>query len=190
MRSTLNKAYRQEDGAALVEFALILPVFMILVLGTFSGGIAYNTKQSITSAAREGSRYGATLPLAVDYPSCAPSANPVATAPYTNFVRCVSDLTVSASSGELAAGSSGRYVCVSILSYDSVSGILTTSSYATDVGASTNDCYTTNGLASDGLATATSRVHVVTKRDKTLQYLVSSTTLHLSASSLTLFETS
>ena len=33
-----------ERGAALVEFALILPVFMMLVLGMFSGGIAYNHK--------------------------------------------------------------------------------------------------------------------------------------------------
>ena len=41
-----------ERGAALVEFALILPVFMILVLGTFTGAIAYNQKLDLAHAAR------------------------------------------------------------------------------------------------------------------------------------------
>lgn len=34
---------------------------MALVLGIFTGGLAYNRKISITSAVREGARYGATL---------------------------------------------------------------------------------------------------------------------------------
>ena len=51
-----------ERGAALVEFALILPVFMILVLGTFTGAIAYNQKLDLAHAANEGARYGGTLP--------------------------------------------------------------------------------------------------------------------------------
>jgi Flp pilus assembly protein TadG len=34
---------RTERGAALVEFAIILPVFMIIVLGMFSGAVAYNS---------------------------------------------------------------------------------------------------------------------------------------------------
>ncbi|MCA1674362.1 MAG: pilus assembly protein, partial [Actinobacteria bacterium] len=50
-----------ERGAALVEFALILPLFMMLILGMFSGGIAYNQKLDVTHATREGARYGATV---------------------------------------------------------------------------------------------------------------------------------
>ena len=50
-----------ERGAGLVEFALVLPLLMMLVLGLVSGGIAYNRKISITNAVREGTRYGATL---------------------------------------------------------------------------------------------------------------------------------
>lgn len=53
---------RGSGGATLVEFALILPVLVILVLGMFSGGIAFNQKQQVTFAAREGARYGATVP--------------------------------------------------------------------------------------------------------------------------------
>src|SRR5438105_9682196 len=52
-RSVVRRHIKNESGAALVEFALILPVFMMLVLGTFTGGLAYSTKQEITSAARE-----------------------------------------------------------------------------------------------------------------------------------------
>ncbi|MCU1461438.1 MAG: pilus assembly protein [Acidimicrobiales bacterium] len=50
-----------EDGASLVEFALLLPVFMMIVLGMFSGGQDYNRQLDVTHAAREGARYGATL---------------------------------------------------------------------------------------------------------------------------------
>jgi len=52
---------QDERGAALVEFAIILPVLMSLLLGTVSGGIAYNRKISMSNAVREGARYGATL---------------------------------------------------------------------------------------------------------------------------------
>jgi len=53
--------HRDEHGAALVEFALILPVLMCLLLGMVTGGMAYNRKISMTNAVREGSRFGATL---------------------------------------------------------------------------------------------------------------------------------
>lgn len=58
----LRRGREPERGAALVEFALILPVFMALVLGMFTGGVAYNRKLSMTNAVREGARFGATLP--------------------------------------------------------------------------------------------------------------------------------
>lgn len=50
-----------ERGAALVEFALILPVLASLLLGTVTGGAAYHRKITMTDAVREGSRFGATL---------------------------------------------------------------------------------------------------------------------------------
>ena len=50
-----------ERGAALVEFALVLPLMMALILGLVTGGSAYNRKLSMTNAVREGSRFAATL---------------------------------------------------------------------------------------------------------------------------------
>jgi Flp pilus assembly protein TadG len=52
---------KDERGAALVEFALILPLVMSIVLGLVTGGAAYNRKLSMTGSTREGSRFAATL---------------------------------------------------------------------------------------------------------------------------------
>ena len=45
----------------MVEFALVLPILMALILGLVTGGAAYNRKLSMTNAVREGARFGATL---------------------------------------------------------------------------------------------------------------------------------
>jgi Flp pilus assembly protein TadG len=47
---------RGTPGQALVEMALVLPVLLILVLGILEFGRAWNTKQVVTDAAREGAR--------------------------------------------------------------------------------------------------------------------------------------
>lgn len=52
---------QQEQGAALVEFALVLPLICALLLGLTSGGMAYNRKISLTNGLREGARFAATL---------------------------------------------------------------------------------------------------------------------------------
>ncbi len=45
-----------DQGAAIVEFALILPILILLVFGTIEFGRAYNAKVTLTHAAREGVR--------------------------------------------------------------------------------------------------------------------------------------
>jgi Flp pilus assembly protein TadG len=60
-RFGITRRGRDERGAALVEFALILPLVMALILGLVSGGAAYNRKISMNGAVREGSRFAATL---------------------------------------------------------------------------------------------------------------------------------
>ncbi len=52
---------RDEGGAALVEFAIIATVLMILMFGIIDFGRALYTKNSLTNAAREGGRYSAVL---------------------------------------------------------------------------------------------------------------------------------
>ncbi|BAS10190.1 tade family protein [Arthrobacter sp. Hiyo4] len=47
---------RSERGAAAVEFALLLPVLLMLVLGTIEFGRVYNAQITLTNAARDGVR--------------------------------------------------------------------------------------------------------------------------------------
>lgn len=47
---------RSERGAAAVEFALVLPLLVTLLLGIMEFGRVYNAQVSVTSAAREGAR--------------------------------------------------------------------------------------------------------------------------------------
>ncbi len=47
---------RTDDGAAAVEFALILPVLLAFFCGILDMGLAYSAKTSLTHAAREGVR--------------------------------------------------------------------------------------------------------------------------------------
>ncbi|MCU1518672.1 MAG: TadE-like protein [Pseudarthrobacter sp.] len=45
-----------ERGAVAIEFAILLPVLLVLVLGTIEFGRAYNAQISLTNAARDGAR--------------------------------------------------------------------------------------------------------------------------------------
>jgi TadE-like protein len=51
-----------ERGAVLVEFALLLPLLVCLILGLVTGGDALARKNSMTNGVREAARLGATLP--------------------------------------------------------------------------------------------------------------------------------
>jgi Flp pilus assembly protein TadG len=47
---------RSDEGQAVVEFALIVPVLMLLIVGVIEFGRAWNAHQAVTDAAREGAR--------------------------------------------------------------------------------------------------------------------------------------
>lgn len=52
---------RKQSGQGLTEFALVLPIFMLLLLIMFEFGFAYNHNLTLGLATREGARTGATL---------------------------------------------------------------------------------------------------------------------------------
>jgi Flp pilus assembly protein TadG len=52
-----NWVVDQEQGQSLVEFAFILPVLLLLVLGTIDLGMGFKTYIGLTNAAREGVRW-------------------------------------------------------------------------------------------------------------------------------------
>ncbi len=49
----------RERGAAVVEFAIVLPLLILLVFGIIEFSIAYNREQGLHAAAREGARVAA-----------------------------------------------------------------------------------------------------------------------------------
>jgi Flp pilus assembly protein TadG len=55
----LRRRRRREDGAALVEFALILPVLVLLLFGMIDFGFIYNDYLQVRQGVRDGARQGA-----------------------------------------------------------------------------------------------------------------------------------
>jgi Flp pilus assembly protein TadG len=50
---------RDESGSAVVEFAVVIPMLMLVVLGVLQVGLALHVRSTITSAAAEGARVAA-----------------------------------------------------------------------------------------------------------------------------------
>ncbi len=52
----ISDARRDEDGAAAVEFAIVLPVLLLIVFGIIDFGRAFWVKNNLVAAMREGGR--------------------------------------------------------------------------------------------------------------------------------------
>jgi len=55
----INKNLSGEKGASAVEFAIILPILVVLIFGIVQLGLAFNKYISLTHAGREGARMAA-----------------------------------------------------------------------------------------------------------------------------------
>lgn len=53
------KAKQKERGAVAVEMAMLLPLLLLILIGTIEFGRVLNVQISMTQAAREGARYAA-----------------------------------------------------------------------------------------------------------------------------------
>ena len=92
---------RRQRGAVLLEFALLLPVLVSLLLGVTTGGITLWHKLTMTGAAREAARFGATLPVDNNLPI---------------WLMDIGDIAIGAASGVMDAGEQDRTVCVAYVS--------------------------------------------------------------------------
>ncbi len=57
----VHKKLRSESGASAVEFALLLPVLMMVLFGIIEFGMALYRQSILTNASREGARLGIVL---------------------------------------------------------------------------------------------------------------------------------
>ena len=60
----------RESGQSLLEFAIVLPILLALLVGIFEFGVAWNRKQVLTNAAREGAHVLNEGDSAVDAAVC------------------------------------------------------------------------------------------------------------------------
>jgi Flp pilus assembly protein TadG len=71
---------KSSEGAAAVEFALVLNILFLMILGMLEFGLAFSMRQVIINASREGARYGIVLTVdgqgnrvaPVNFPSASP----------------------------------------------------------------------------------------------------------------------
>jgi Flp pilus assembly protein TadG len=73
-RAGAARRRRRTRGQALVEFALVLPIFMLLVTGMLDFGFALYSRMTVINAAREGARAAVTAADKTLIPVLVPSA--------------------------------------------------------------------------------------------------------------------
>ena len=54
----MSMTVKDEKGSVAVEFAILLPLFIMFVWGAIEFGLAYYTQEVLTNATREGARAG------------------------------------------------------------------------------------------------------------------------------------
>ena len=174
-----DRVSRADRGAAVVEFALVLPVLVMLMLGILTAGIAYNRKIAVTNGVREGSRYGATLPVA-SAPSCSLSTQ------LECWLSQVATITQQASEGELGSSVATRQICVA---YVYPNGTTTNDQTWRIVRSESGDSFASGNCFADGRADdAERRVQVSASRDGEIEWAFGSTNVTLSSRSVTKFE--
>jgi Flp pilus assembly protein TadG len=103
-RSISSRSGDADRGAAAVEFAILLPVFLMLAFGTLTGGQAYAHKIGLTQAAREGARYGATLPIP-----------PIPGQTIDDWLSQVRSATLAAAADDFTVGQDSSSLCVAFI---------------------------------------------------------------------------
>ena len=89
-RSNAASSSADERGAAMVEFALVLPILLMLVFGLYNFGRGYHAKIELTGAVREGARAAAlgqtTGQVQATVIAASPGLNPILTV--TSVTAC------------------------------------------------------------------------------------------------------
>jgi len=68
LRRITRRRGKGEGGQSLVEFTLVLPIFLLVLFAIIDFGMAFNAWITVTNSAREGARVGAVRPP-LDVPS-------------------------------------------------------------------------------------------------------------------------
>jgi Flp pilus assembly protein TadG len=157
---------RGERGASMVEFALIMPVFLLIVFGGISAALAYEHKNDVVHAVRDGARYGATVPVS--------QCDTTSTCGNRNWAQLVQYVTSQRSDGALSTSQ----ICVALVYGSGTVYTRSPNVYTTGTSAT----FPTAGCFNDGNVDSGYRVHVSAVRGGDKINLVFST-LNITVSS-------
>lgn len=171
LRHRFRSFHADEQGAQLVEFAFVLPVLLMLLMGIITGGVAYNRSISVENAAREAARYAATLPVDVDM---------------STWLNDVADVAIRSATGDLDDGEQGRQVCVAYVYPDGTETSDQTTRLIVDAAGSRT--MTMASCFSDGRPDDERRVQVSLQRQSDLILVFWGRTLTVAGESTTRYE--
>ncbi|MGH8915886.1 MAG: TadE/TadG family type IV pilus assembly protein [Acidimicrobiia bacterium] len=170
MRAT--SAVGKDRGAALVETALILTLLISVLVGTVTSAVTYGRSTSLQTAAREASRFAATLPVDGDLDA---------------WLHDVLDVARAAAMGDLDAGVQGQYICVAYVFPDGTSADdqtmrLTEALGVTGTSQTASDCF------ADARPDDERRGQVMVQRESTIQAVFFSVDVTLSSPAVSRYE--
>ena len=144
-----------ERGAAAVEFAIIAPLFFMITFGMITAGITFNRVQDMTGAVRQGSRFGATLPVGTT------------STDRDNWVTAVLASITQTANAQL--DSSDSIVCVAVVTGNGTTVFTSGASYIGSSSGGSNTIGSCPGTVpnfpfADGNTGSAARVEVVARR--------------------------
>jgi Flp pilus assembly protein TadG len=111
--SDAKRGLRSERGAIAVEFAILVPVFLLLVFAIMDFGHAFYMKQIVSNASREGARYGTrytgSAATALD-----PTINSWVSTKYSSLLPPGADLKVVPGGAGYTSGTTGDDLSVQV----------------------------------------------------------------------------
>lgn len=121
-RSCARRFRRKSRGGTILEFALVLPVLISLMMGMMEIGRAFMVANALTTAAREGARAGVVA--AGDNSKVQASVNTALTNQGLSLTNLVTTIKVDGTVANASTAASGSAVSVSLsLPYDDVSWV-------------------------------------------------------------------
>lgn len=158
----------RQRGAALVEFALILPVLSMLLIGMLTGGLVMNRRMAISQASREGARYGATVP--------SDQCTPTSACGGRTWAQQVQSVAVSRAGGAVDAST----VCVALVEGPGSAPVPLSADHTTN--STLTPCYVDNS------ADTGQRVQVVIRFTDKIQAVVTNIPVNVTAKSTSRLE--
>ena len=168
MARTKLQRGRGDAGAALVEFAIVFPVLVMLLMGTVTGGLAISRRASVNSAAREAARYGATVAQTQCNSSCGGMT----------WAQLVQSVAVQRATGDVTS----VQVCAALVSGPGSAPVAVDSSHIVGAASGTNYCYVDNS-SDTGL-----RVQVTISRPDEIQLVFAKVPVTLTAQATAKYE--